>query len=415
MTRLKLGADVPAFKIRWRGYDRAEVEDYLRETRLRESMALLDIWSGTGQPSGEDESTPQEVERLMALRRDVANCLLEIGMAAERDGRALLADDPQSEGGGSVDVEAGLRALAPTGDLDQAEPGELLQAARREVERLIGLRRDVANCLLEIGTAAERDGRALLASDPHAGGDVEQITIEKSVDAEAGVGTPAAGSQPPPPAEDAEDLGDVAQTGRSLRRYGVIIFGLLSMSVTLIWLFGGWQDAATVVQVDQQTMNESNVPTAEVVDPASGEPEAVPARGVSETFEAPVESALTSNGLVLTLTARESCWISTLVDGGTPLERLMRPNETIVLHAQKEAFLRVGNAAALSMLINNQQAKPLGADGQVVEMRINHANAPSYLVEPSVRSSGPLGVGAAHVATGDLGPSVLDTHIAFAQ
>ena len=92
----------------------------------------------------------------------------------------------------------------------------------------------------------------------------------------------------------------------------------------------------------------------------------------------------------------------------------MQPNETIVLHAQREAFLRVGNAAALSMLINNQQAKPLGADGQVVEMRINHANLPSFLVEPSVRSSNG-GTGTAHVAAGDIGPSALNAHIPLAQ
>ena len=143
---------MPAFKIRWRGYDRAEVEQYLRENKKRE-------WSITRL----DQATQQELIRLTALRCDIANCLLEIGAAAERHRQALLAADTQSEGR-PVDVEAGLQALSPTGEVDQPEPGELLHSAKREVERLIGLRRDIANGLLEIATSAERDGRALLAA-----------------------------------------------------------------------------------------------------------------------------------------------------------------------------------------------------------------------------------------------------------
>ena len=165
MPRLKLGADVPTFAIRWPGYDRAEVEEYLGEVRLREAMARLDLPTGSSPATGQAHATRQEFERLSSLRRDVADCLLEIGTAAERDGRALLADDSQCDGGGPVDVRTGLRALSPAGHVDQAEPGALLQAARREVKRLIDLRRDIAHCLLEIGTAAEHDGRALLADD----------------------------------------------------------------------------------------------------------------------------------------------------------------------------------------------------------------------------------------------------------
>ena len=56
----------------------------------------------------------------------------------------------------------------------------------------------------------------------------------------------------------------------------------------------------------------------------------------------------------------------------------MAANETIVLHTQEEARVRVGNAAALSMLINNQQTRQLGADGQVVDIRVNMDNYRDY-------------------------------------
>ena len=84
--------------------------------------------------------------------------------------------------------------------------------------------------------------------------------------------------------------------------------------------------------------------------------------------------------LVLTLTALRSCWIGTVIDGGQRLERLLKPDETVMLHAHDEVVLRVGDAAALSVLINNQPASPLGAAGQVVTKRISRSNHLSLLV-----------------------------------
>ena len=150
-----------------------EVQQYLRETKKRElaSRRRLDMTS---------QATRQEIARLMALRRDMATCLLEIGASAERDRQALLAAAAQSEGRKPVDGEADLQPLSPTGEVDQAKPGELLHAAQREVERLIRLRRAIANDLLEIATSAERHGQALRAAYGQAGNDHEQIDGEKA-------------------------------------------------------------------------------------------------------------------------------------------------------------------------------------------------------------------------------------------
>jgi hypothetical protein len=88
-------------------------------------------------------------------------------------------------------------------------------------------------------------------------------------------------------------------------------------------------------------------------------------------------------GLVLTLTARRPCWIRTLIDGGQQLERLLKTNETVILRANEEAFLRAGDASALSLLINNRPAKPLGATGQVVTAHITRSNYVNLLDESS--------------------------------
>jgi hypothetical protein len=88
-----------------------------------------------------------------------------------------------------------------------------------------------------------------------------------------------------------------------------------------------------------------------------------------------------ATGLVLTLTAKRQCWIRTRIDGGQPLERLLKADETIMLRANDEAFLRVGDASALSMLINNRLAKPLGASGEVRSTRITRASYQTLLIE----------------------------------
>ena len=54
-------------------------------------------------------------------------------------------------------------------------------------------------------------------------------------------------------------------------------------------------------------------------------------------------------------------------------------NETIMLRATNEAVLRIGDATALSILINNQPAKPLGTTGQVVTHRITRTNYKNLL------------------------------------
>jgi hypothetical protein len=112
---------------------------------------------------------------------------------------------------------------------------------------------------------------------------------------------------------------------------------------------------------------------------------APPARESNEkaaATESPVQSTGTTSqaeGLVLTLTARRPCWIETILDGGQNMGRLLKPDETIILYAHDETVLRLGDAGAVSALINSQPAKPFGADGQVTTKRITRANYASFL------------------------------------
>jgi DivIVA domain-containing protein len=90
-------------------------------------------------------------------------------------------------------------------------------------------------------------------------------------------------------------------------------------------------------------------------------------------------AAAPADGIVITLTARGTCWVRTTVDGQEPVERLLRTNDTILVRAKDETVLRVGDAAALAVLINGKPAKPLGAAGQVITTRITRTNYLNFL------------------------------------
>lgn len=84
--------------------------------------------------------------------------------------------------------------------------------------------------------------------------------------------------------------------------------------------------------------------------------------------------------LRVTVVATRECWISAMVDDGEPRERLLQPAERLVLDAADSVVLKAGNAAAVSLLINDQPAAALGAEGQVVTRRITLTNFRALLV-----------------------------------
>jgi hypothetical protein len=84
-------------------------------------------------------------------------------------------------------------------------------------------------------------------------------------------------------------------------------------------------------------------------------------------------------GLTIAFVAARDCWISLGVDDGTPSDRLQKASERYVVRARDAVSFKAGNAGALSMLINDQPAGPLGAEGQVVFRRVTRANYRSFL------------------------------------
>lgn len=86
------------------------------------------------------------------------------------------------------------------------------------------------------------------------------------------------------------------------------------------------------------------------------------------------------DGLVLTLSASQDCWVMVQVDGQPVLNRVLAAGETETLEAGGEIVLSVGNAGGLSFRVNDRQGLPLGRQGEVKRnIVITEENLPALL------------------------------------
>jgi hypothetical protein len=93
-------------------------------------------------------------------------------------------------------------------------------------------------------------------------------------------------------------------------------------------------------------------------------------------------------GLVMTLKAKENCWIEARVDGQVIMNRVLNQGETATLEAIGEIRLSVGNAGGLVFDVNDRPGLPLGRSGEVKrDIRITRENLPSLVQSEPSRSS----------------------------
>jgi cytoskeletal protein RodZ len=91
-------------------------------------------------------------------------------------------------------------------------------------------------------------------------------------------------------------------------------------------------------------------------------------------------AAETGDGLVLTMTAQQDCWVEVRADGATVINRVLAEGESQRLEARGEIVLSVGNAGGLSIRVNDRPALPLGRSGEVRKnIVITRQNLPSLV------------------------------------
>jgi len=86
--------------------------------------------------------------------------------------------------------------------------------------------------------------------------------------------------------------------------------------------------------------------------------------------------------LDLVLEATGPCWVLAEVDGRQVLVRELGAGERFEIADGQEILLRVGDPGALRLTINGESARPLGASGRPVTLRLTPKNAIEYLARP---------------------------------
>jgi len=104
-------------------------------------------------------------------------------------------------------------------------------------------------------------------------------------------------------------------------------------------------------------------------------------------------ASATGDGLVLTMTAQQACWVEVRADGETVVNRVLAEGESQTFEARGEIVLSVGNAGGLSIRVNDRPALPLGRSGEVRKnIVITRQNLPSLVPQDgSTRPDGHSG------------------------
>jgi transcriptional regulator with XRE-family HTH domain len=99
------------------------------------------------------------------------------------------------------------------------------------------------------------------------------------------------------------------------------------------------------------------VPVASITPTAIASPTAIAAR----TTAVPLRIEMSANGW---------CWVAADTDGERVMYRLVGPGEHLVLEGHDVISLRLGNAGAMTLSINDGATRSFGGDGEVVQLEV---------------------------------------------
>ena len=126
------------------------------------------------------------------------------------------------------------------------------------------------------------------------------------------------------------------------------------------------------------TPSGARVPAARVVpEPTAASP--IASNGTPR-LEQPSATAGQATPLTVVLSAERQCWVRATIDGTQVLERLLQPDQELLLQAREGVMLRIGDAGAVSATINGKPAARFGRAGQVITRQITLKNYPQLLL-----------------------------------
>jgi cytoskeletal protein RodZ len=102
----------------------------------------------------------------------------------------------------------------------------------------------------------------------------------------------------------------------------------------------------------------------------------------SSPASSPAAAPDPSERVTVAVVATGPCWVSAIVDGERVAAREFQTGERLAFEFGRSVVLTAGDAAALAVTINGEEARPLGSAGQVVTVRVTPTNFKEYLATP---------------------------------
>ena len=175
--------------------------------------------------------------------------------------------------------------------------------------------------------------------------------------------------------------------GFMVDRSNAVVAGVLMFVGIIGWWYVGQRDiAAGIGPKDTERVERASIaePNMEMEAPAAREP----TRTVTPTTTTPVPATVPAQSssidglpndptpptpagtLAVELRASGEVWVRTVVDGGSAREAILQFGNRRALRAQQRVQFTVGNAGAVTLVINGQVQDSLGALGQVRHVEV---------------------------------------------
>jgi transcriptional regulator with XRE-family HTH domain len=161
-----------------------------------------------------------------------------------------------------------------------------------------------------------------------------------------------------------------APVSRAPRHKRMLIPGLLAAMAILF--FGLYQD---------QTEEEPLIAVATTGQQPATQSDDVPGptpEGIGGDEPRVIRQGIDGDVLSIDIRPTSVVWVDARADGKRVLYGLIQPDESRLLSAREELFLRVGDAAAFRYSLNGVRGRMAGAPGEVREIRITRQNYSTF-------------------------------------
>lgn len=241
------------------------------------------------------------------------------------------------------------------------------RAARRLSIPVLAERTNIRGSLIE---AIESNDFAACGGDVFARGHVRTIALALAIDpqplleAMGAVAAPTTLAPSEPERLDIWELRMRSHIPSEARTWGVVAAVAVVIVLALFW----WQRANEASPVIDPTALPSvtTSATATVIPEATPTPSAstTPVSGSTPT-SATTDATVLDGAVMLVVTCTETSWVRITNAGGTLFQGTMRPGERRDLSSDTDVSVRIGNAAGVSLVVNEQSYGSLGAPGEV--------------------------------------------------